>query len=979
MSRNNRWIVLGCLACHGLAFLSLTGCGGQPEKSLEQAKEAFRLKQLEQAEQLASKALAGEQTKAEATILLADIAIAHEQYEKAVQLYRSVKAADPYTQSRAATYAGQLMTRELGQLSPAVASLSEAVRLDPKNEEARDALSYLLSIVGRRWESVPHFLAMIRARRSTVGHLIGVSVLEKTLDGSEILLEAQQRSPNDALPHLGMGRQFLEEQNYPRAEEELLQAVELDSSLAEAHARLGHLWIDNNRLDQWSEWRSRLSESHWEHPEIWVVQGRWERLSGHADAAIRCYLEALRRDPNHRRAVDQAAALLNATEHSNLATQLAQRSSDLSLLHVMTSRITEKTNRAETFFEIGELTEKLGRYWEAIGWYREATKRKPNWADPVVKARNLEKRVKDRLDQTYLPDTFFANLDVDAWPLPEESTQVAGQGGVESGALRTSKIQFVEEAAARGLDFRYLDGHPEQLAARRMFSVDGGGIAVLDYDQDGWPDVYLTQGSRLLPNEPQTEAMDRLFRNQGDGTFQDVTEAAGIREYRFGQGVTVGDYDNDGYPDLYVANIGRNSLWHNQGDGTFREIDLGDATDEWTASCVMADLNQDGFPDLYDANYLTGRDVFFRICPDANGVPRICRPLNFPPCPDRILISSADGGFLESGDAIGLRQEDGRGMGLLAADYDGSGRLGLFVSNDVSRNFFFANDSAQPGQLQMKESALLFGLAFDAVGQSQACMGIANLDVNQDGRVDLFVTNFYNESNCLYVQQADGTYLDQTRKYRLAEPSFMLLGFGTQALDADLDGYEDLILTNGHVTNEEDLGVPFRMRPQFFRNSRGTAFTELESSQLGAFFSEQKLGRSLARFDWNRDLRMDVLIGFLEDPVSLLTNHTENVGNGLALRLVATSTARDAIGARVVVTWLDPDQKLERRFTQLVAGDGFQASNERVLILGTDDATQLQSLKITWPSGAVSEWNEIASNQRFTIIEGDTQLYAELP
>ncbi|HND51483.1 MAG TPA: VCBS repeat-containing protein, partial [Pirellulaceae bacterium] len=469
-----------------------------------------------------------------------------------------------------------------------------------------------------------------------------------------------------------------------------------------------------------------------------------------------------------------------------------------------------------------------------------------------------------------------------------------------------------------GVDFVFRNGGRSETAGEFMYEFSGGAAAVLDFDRDGWPDLYLSQGADWPPSADQKRFLDQLYRNQGDGRFVEVAGTAGIFENGFSQGVAVGDFDNDGFPDLYVGNIGPNRLFRNNGDGTFDDVTVesGTAGDSWTTSCAMADLNGDGMPDLYVTNYLADDRLFDKPCLMPDGSPRLCTPHEFPAAQDRLYLNLGDGRFVDVTEKVGIKVPDGKGLGVVVGDFDGSGRLGVFVANDAVPNFLFMSDVAyKPGEstpFALSEQAFVAGVAVDGEGRAQACMGVALGDADGDGRLDIFVTNFRNESNTLYVSKTppDATsilFVDDTRRAGLRAPSFEMLGFGTQFLDADLDGREDLVVTNGHVGDLRHHGVEYMMRPQFFRNIGQGRYAELRGDEIGPFFDEKHLGRGLAKWDWNRDGRPDFVVNQLQEPAAILTNETSRPGHFLDVRLSGTRSSRDAIGTRVRAVIAGPD------------------------------------------------------------------------
>jgi hypothetical protein len=349
-----------------------------------------------------------------------------------------------------------------------------------------------------------------------------------------------------------------------------------------------------------------------------------------------------------------------------------------------------------------------------------------------------------------------------------------------------------------------------------------------------------------------------------------------------------------------------------------------------------------------------------------------CQPLIFSPAPDQLLRGDGDGSFQNSTTACGMNDHDGRGMGLIVARMARSDALDVYVSNDSTANFHFVRQSTSTGEkssLRFADEALLRGVAVDGLGRAQASMGIAVNDVDRDGRVDLFITNFEGESNVLYVQESEGSFRDASQQFDLTAPSRDMLGFGTQLMDADLDGFPDLLVANGHVNDLREGNSKYRMKPQLFRNLAGRKFQLVPGEEAGTYFEGDYLGRGLAVLDWNRDGRPDAAITHLDHPAALLTNQSPTGGRWLAVHCVGTTSARDAVG-----TTLSVQQESQRIVRQLTAGDGYASSNQRVVFFGLGEwSNETLTLDVSWPSGETATFADIPINTEVVIIEGRPQ------
>ncbi|HVW38273.1 MAG TPA: FG-GAP-like repeat-containing protein, partial [Pirellulales bacterium] len=811
----------------------------------------------------------------------------------------------------------------------------------------------------------------LRANRLSKGMLVLLGNHAAVIDQSAELKKFHEAAPDDPLPLIGEARLAIRYGRLDRAKQLLNAVLAKAPQQIEAQAELGQLLLSEGD-PEFGRWLAEAAPKAEAHPDVWMTRGLWAKQSGDVRGAARCFWETLRRDPVHQAAAYQLAQILQSSgaSDSDYARQLADRAARLQRLCSVMDLLYINRDNLHLHRLAAELTESVGCVWEAAAWRQAILAIDPQDRASLANLRRLQSQLRTETPLVLDSENPAVRIDLSHFSLPRWDSELADSKAATP-RLAKGGTRFADVAAAAGIDFRYYPAADHGEEARRIFQSTGGGVAVLDYDCDGWPDLYFTQGGRW-PSEPgQTEYLDRLYRNRGDGTFEDVTSQCLLSEDRYSQGVAAGDFNNDGFTDLYVANIGANRLYMNQGDGTFRDVSLAAGIDceTWTTSCALADFNGDGLPDIYDVNYVQGPGVYERTCPQ-NGRPHSCGPTVFEAQPDRFYLNLGDGRFEDRTESAGLAVAGGNGLGVVAGDFDGSGKLSLFVANDQDANFFFINTTTAPGAApQFTERGVLSGLAYDMDGKALACMGVAAGDANGDGRLDLFTTNFYQESNTLYLQEPGAMFADATAGSGLLAPSLLMLGFGAQFLDGDLDGRLDLVVTNGHVEDLSDQQTPYRMRPQYFRGLGGGKFAEVPPGELGEFFQGEYLGRGLARVDWNRDGREEFVVSHLGAPAALVANTSSESGHFLAVQLRGVKSARDAICAQVEV------EVAGRRQTQwLLGGDGYHATNQRQLIFGLGDQERVEKLHVRWPSGSCQEFADLAVDQTLVLVEDSSRL-----
>ena len=543
-----------------------------------------------------------------------------------------------------------------------------------------------------------------------------------------------------------------------------------------------------------------------------------------------------------------------------------------------------------------------------------------------------------------------------------------------------SSIPLFREAAEEvGLKFHHFTGTMGQYF---MPEIMGAGVALFDYDNDGDLDVYLVQGTMLDPSEDPRKAKfppppgwkpgNRLFRNllseTGKLEFVDVTEKAGVGHVGYGMGVAVGDYDNDGFQDLYVTNFGHNVLYHNNGDGTFTDVTVQAGVDDprWSTSAAWVDYDRDGRLDLFVANYLDFTVKGNKQCYASTGERDYCTPKMYQPVPARLFHNRGDGTFEDVTESAGIGAAIGPGLGVVCADFNSDGWPDIYVANDGAAAHLWINQR----NATFKEQGLLSGTAYNAEGAPQAGMGVAAGDFDNDGDEDIFKTNLTNEGGNLYINDGRANFYDASAEFGLLQPTVPYTGFGTEWFDYDNDGYLDLFIANGAVNRIESLRgspYPFHQNNQLFRNEGdGKKFREI-TGVAGPALALSEVSRGAAFGDVNNDGAIDVVVANNNGPARLLLNQTRSLNHNhwLAVRLEAANGNRFAIGAKVEVR-LRGRKLLRRAHTD---GSYLSANDVRVHF-GLGESAKIERLTVLWPDGRGEEWDRVDADRMVTIRQG---------
>ncbi len=543
-------------------------------------------------------------------------------------------------------------------------------------------------------------------------------------------------------------------------------------------------------------------------------------------------------------------------------------------------------------------------------------------------------------------------------PLPFRATSRISddiQTMTDDGPVVKNRTRLTEVLDS-GIDFTYENGARGQAL---MVEATGGGCGWLDYDSDGQPDLYLGQGGNPAAPASAEQPNDRLFRNLGNGRFEDVTSWTLIDERGYGQGVAVADFDNDGFDDIFVTNVGFNALFQNRGDGTFHPVDLitEAVPPAWSTGAAWGDLDRDGDLDLYVCHYCIYDPMHPKPCFRTSGEPGTCHPKDVEPAPDECYLNQGDGTFRSVATERGLYGPGNRALGIAIADFDNDDWPDIYVANDTTKNFLFVNQR----NAYFEERGEFLGCAVNVNGSPQASMGVAVGDYDRNGYLDLYVTHFHNEWNTLYQNLGPNGFHDVTAQAMLAVPTMEKLGFGTVMIDFDQNGYPELLVANGHIDDVTSKGIEFEMAPQLFAYN-GRVWDDVTAAG-GDFFQRKMIGRGVATCDFDGDGDLDVAVVLQNSKMALLRNDSQR-GHWLKLRFQGINSNRHGIGTRVTLrsgktTWMQ----------ELAGGTSYCSSHEPVLIFGLGDAADACSLEVRWPNGLVQSIANVTVDQDLVLRE----------
>jgi tetratricopeptide (TPR) repeat protein len=941
--------------------------------SLGAAMQLLQRGRLDDAEQMAKALLVRDPKDADALVLMAGIAAARGEVDRALEIYESI----PATVGRSALDARK-RAFDLLQASnrPFDAALVGERLLEqwPDERNVRTALASFYASMGLGFDSGRHWYPLLGQRPFDGPQLLQLS------DSSFPAMDLQAsnrlllKSPNDLRPGYVAVRNAMIRSKWEEVRRLSKPIVDKHPQFVPAVVALGRSLFELGDTQSLGQWAGDLPQAVDKDPDYWVLAGQLAQAQSDHPTAARAFWESCKLDPLSRESQSQLCTELASLGREEDAQRAWERQRRVLAFHNEIHAAAEmEFNNAAILFAAAKALESLGAIREAKGWgelAKKAAKEPVDGLDAWLATIAARAAVtKPRFAPT---GNSPSELDLSDLPLPNWSDiQDASPDATASGDALASQdaalpaLTLVDQAPSSGLSFTYQPALAPLRFDSWIWQSMGGGAAAVDIDLDGWTDLYFSQagGRPMVEDSP---ASNELWLNRSGKRWVQVTASAGLIEKAYTHGVSFGDFNEDGHPDLLSANIGKVNLYRNNGDGTFTDVSqaagLTDAS--WASGAVLADLDQDGHVDLYIANYVDGNTPFDTQCYD-NGQKRVisCVPWMFKPKVDRVYRGRGDGTFELVTDAWLDGSVDGRGIGLAVANLDGKPGLEVFVANDVGANNLWT--SARDGDaFKLKDIGGVRGVAVDHRGHVQGCMGIAIADSDRDGDLDLFITNYEREANAYYVQTQPGRFEDQIRQAGLVGASKPMLGWGTQWVDFNLDGWHELVVANGHLQDETVAGGKWKMPTQVFARTQ-KQYVQLPAPSLGdPYFARGAISRGANLIDWNRDGRMDVVIVQHFEPATLISATGTAQGHYVQLSLVATEGHREAIGAEATAYCGE-----QKHYAQITAGDGCYGSNQRIIHFGLGDATAIDRLEIRWPNGATETLDGLPVDRHLLIVQ----------
>ncbi|OYP38262.1 FG-GAP-like repeat-containing protein [Rhodopirellula sp. MGV] len=857
----------------------------------------------------------------------------------------------------------------------------EAILIDePDDFECRHDLVVTLNQRGFRARANHHARELCSRGEANVDELRALLFPIRAFVGFDEKPDSSDAETLTKYGELNVARALHSEGDSREAIELLRQSELVRAKDPEAVAFYLRVLADAKLLDSLRASVLQMPASSSDYADDWIAIGELAMEDREYRAAVGLYLQAVQREPGDAAAYDRLRHALAAAGEAALADKVAKHAVETNFAKQLARQLLTRSEfDSAAVDQLSKTLTNLGRSPEAVGWYRLNLISSGRYQSSHAAIGQAVELFNTDDVRAQMLVAIRCGLDESAFPhqqwlasIQDSKRSVSPNNGTSEIATSIQSApalvpKFRNTARSNALHFRHRNAATPRDKYWLIYQQLGSGIACVDFDRDGQLDFYLAQAASDPPSGVAKQA-NVLYR-QIDNRFVSVAMNAGCDDVGYAFGVTAGDWNQDGWPDLVVANLGQNTLLINQGDGRFVTHVPGDdwTTPMFSTGVAMGDLNGDLLPDLVEVNYLNDPEIFRDLEFDLNGKPTYFpAPLHFHAASDRVFLSKGDG----NANAVPLGPDNtaAPGLGVLVTRLGTERQNGLYVANDRMPNqLWHWNTSAQG----FADSAAGRGIAFGTSGQPMGSMGIAAADFDQNGQLDLHVTNFENEWSNQYMQDVSGHFSDRVVAFGLEQQSYPMVGFGAQAIDFDNNGAVDLVVGQGHIEDHQDEGRPFAMPTELFRGDR-RKFTPVEALGDDGYWQSNHLTRAVATCDYNKDGRIDFVTTELNSDVSLLVNETATPYHWIQFELVGTACERDAIGAQLII------QFGEQRVIQTVqTGDGYMSKNEAIAHFGLGTASQVDRLHLVWPDGSEQTFDELPIDHRWLIIQGQRQAWKD--
>ena len=893
-------------------------------------------------------------------------------YEEAIAILDRIALLDRNQRDELQRQAAEIAFKS-GDIEASLNRFAELLKRSPEFDEARHRYAEILDQRGFSYDANQQVRRLYFRTSTTQNELLGLVFPTRAWTSRrdvDSITPEKRRSLGDLTVV-----NALRIHGNPRKALELIQQSKWYSSKNPAAIALcGRVLATAQQYEELSEWLTTSPKECERYPDFWIAAGSLANQV-RDPAAIGCFAEAIRREPN---LMDANYGMVHALEIAGENVLAGKFRENLAALDAISAdvKLFRESSRAgpQQYVELSARLMAMGRGIEAIAWQELAIQKGPRETQMRQAVQKYKQRIQSELptgvDEQItlcgLTDNHFLNAR--KWIDSQRSRKLTPEKTPEQApSFDLPEIadvpRFANVASQVGIDFQYKNAAIPVGRHFRIFEGFGGGVGCLDYDRDGQIDLYFAQADTSPPNQRGNQS-NAMYRNLVD-RFSLVTESTDTQDHGYSTGIAAGDWNQDGFADLLVCSIGPNRLLVNQGDGTFREhLDPSiSAGPDFTSSAAIADVTGDGLPDIVEVNYVDDPSAFEAVKTDSKGDVILPGPLNFDPAPDRLLVSNGDGTAKAQPLGKQTDTDSSAGLGVLVGDLDLVNGNEIFVANDLYANHFWIRNTDGAWSNQ----AVLRGIAYGQGGKPNACMGIAAADFDRNGRIDLHITNFEDEWSNHYMQTDTGIFIDSVAKYKLDVISQQMLGFGTQAVDYNNDSVWDLFVGNGHVEDLTAKGKAFAMPTQVLAAVSG-GFEQQSVQGDPEYWNGKHFSRAMAKLDWNRDGLVDVVINDLKEPSVLLENRTKSSNHWIQFELVGNGSSREPIGARVEVEFGG-----KRLMHSLQAGDGYMATNQRIVCFGIGDAIDVEKVSVQWPSGTEQSFRSMSADRRWIVVEGDDQ------